>query len=437
LDKTRRAAYIALRDVEADKAYSNYAILSVLKKYSKGNQGFVRELVYGTLRMQLYLDYILGHFIKTPVSKLPASDRILLRMGLYQLISLGSVPDYAAVSETVELAKRYSKGRESFINGVLREYIREKDSVTLPPREEDEIRYLSLKYSFAPWIVKMWLHDFDDVEYVERILEASNKRPRLSIRVNTLKTEPSSLKKRFEKLGYKIVVDEDLPDLFYIEGDGPLGLGMFDDGLFSVQGKASRIAVDRLGALPGETIIDICAAPGGKTMAIAASMKNVGRIIATDVYKRKIQLIEDEAKRLGVKIVEAWSWNGRVVDSELIDLADRVLVDAPCSGLGTARGKPEIKYKEYDEDMEALPRLQLDILKASAHYVKPGGILVYSTCTVALRENREVVDAFLHGNKEFETTDMVQLLPTSENTDGFFICKMRRRNDGFEKKGNV
>jgi len=437
LDKARRAAYIALRDVETEKAYSNYAILSVLKRYFKGNQGFIRELVYGTIRTQLYLDYIIGHFIKTPVDKLPVSDRILLRMGLYQLISLGSVPDYAAVSETVELAKRYSKGREKFINGVLREYIRGKDRVKLPPREEDEVLYLSLKYSFAPWIVKMWLDDFDSVEHVEHILEASNRRPRLCIRVNTLKTDPGSLKARLEKLGYEVEADEDLPDLFFIEGDSLLGLGIFEDGLFSVQGKASRIAAYSLGALPGETIIDVCAAPGGKTMAIAASMKNIGRIIATDVYKRKIKLIEDEAKRLGVKIVESWSWNGRVVDSELVDAADRVLVDAPCSGLGTVRRKPEVKYKAYDEAMEALPQMQLDILKASAHYVKPGGILVYSTCTVARRENQGVVDAFLRGNKEFEIVDIIQLLPTVEKTDGFFICKMKRESVRLEKQGHV
>ena len=426
MDKARRAAYIALKDVEEDKAYSNIAILNVLKKYFKGHVGFVRELVYGTIRMQLYLDYIIGMFIKTPVAKLPVSDRILLRMGLYQLIELGSVPDYAAVSETVELAKRYSKGRDKFINGVLREYLRDKDRVVLPPREEDEVRYLSLKYSFAPWIVEMWMNDFKTIDEVEELLEAFNRRPHLCIRVNTLKTDPDGLKARFKKLGYTIEVDEDLPDLFFIEGDGPLGLGIFKDGLFTVQSKASRMAVEVLGALPGETIIDVCAAPGGKTMAIAASMKNIGKIIATDIYKRKLKMIENEAARLGVKIVEAWSWNGRIVDSDLVERADRVLVDAPCSGIGTARSKPEVKYKEFDKEMESLPRLQLDILKASAHYVKPGGILVYSTCTVARRENQDVVDAFLRGNDGFEAVETIQLLPTAEKTDGFFICKMKR-----------
>jgi len=347
-------------------------------------------------------------------------------MGLYQLTSLGSVPDYAAVSETVELAKRYSKGREPFINGVLREYLREKDNIELPPREEDETAYLSIKYSFAPWIIKMWLDEFGSAGKVEELLVAFNSRPSLCIRVNTLKTDPEGLKKRLEKLGYSVEADADIGDIFYVEGDSPLGTGLYKTGLFSVQGKASRIAVKSLDAQPGETVIDICAAPGGKTMAIAESMKNIGKIIATDIYKRKLKLIEDEAVRLGVRIVETSSWNGRVVDSDLIDSADRVLVDAPCSGLGTARHKPEVKYKEYDDAMESLPRMQLDILKASAHYVKLGGILVYSTCTVARHENQGVVDAFMRSNDEFEEIETIQLLPTEEKTDGFFICKMKR-----------
>jgi len=426
LDKARRAAYIALKDVESDKAYSNFAIQNVLKKHFHGQGAFVRELVYGTIRTQMYLDHIIGSFIKTPVDKLPVSDRVLLRMGLYQLTSLNSVPDYAAVSETVELAKRYARGREKFINGVLREYQRDKDRVKLPSQEEDLAAYLSLKYSFAPWIVKMWLADFESDELVESMLGELNKRPCLCIRVNTLKADPRGLKERFEKLGYSVTSDADIADLFFIEGIDPLETNLFRDGLFAVQGKASRIVVESLGALPGETVIDVCAAPGGKTMAIAAAMKNSGTIIATDIYKRKLKLIEDEADRLGVKIVKAWSRDGRVVDSELIGTADRVLVDAPCSGLGTACKKPEVKYKEYDEAMAALPQMQLDILKASAHYLKAGGILVYSTCTIAKRENQDVVDAFLRGNDGFKVVDSIQLLPFEGKADGFFICKMIR-----------
>ncbi|MDR3364786.1 MAG: 16S rRNA (cytosine(967)-C(5))-methyltransferase RsmB [Clostridiales Family XIII bacterium] len=431
MDIARRAAYLALKDVDENRAYSNFAVNGVIKKLNPDRPAFLRELVYGTLKKQMYLDYVIGNFVKTPIKKLPSSDRILLRLGIYQISSLDSVPDYAAVSETVELAKFYARGRENFINGVLRQYIRDRDYVTLPSREEDETRYLSIKYSFAPWIVEMWLKQFESAERVEQLLDALNQRPRFCIRANTLKTEPAGLKARLEGQGFSVEADEDFPDLFFIDGEKPLSTNLYKSGLFSVQDKGSRIAAESLGALPGDTVVDVCAAPGGKTMAIAESMKNFGKISATDIYKRKVDLIEAEAARLGVKIVTAWSWDGRVIDSELADAADRVLVDAPCSGLGTVRRKPEIKYKEFDEAMQSLPQMQLDILKASAHYVKPGGILVYSTCTISKRENEDVVDAFLRANREFEMLDMIQLMPTTGKTDGFFVCKMKRAGGFF------
>lgn len=432
MDSTRRAAYLVLRDVEEKKAYSNIAVTNILKKRKDARAPFLRELVYGVLRNKLFLDYLIGNFVKTPIEKLHISDRILLRLGLYQLSLLDGVPSYAAVSETVDLAKHYARGRESFINAVLRQYLRDKEYVTLPPREEDEVKYLSIKYSFAPWIIEMWLNEFDNIEYMEHLLAALNARPRFCIRVNTLKTEPEWLKTRLENIGFTVEADEDLPDVFFIDGDRPLSTDLYKNGYFSVQDKASRIAAESVGAQPGDTVIDLCAAPGGKTMAIAEQMKNMGKISATDIHKRKIELIEAEAERLGVKIVTAWSWDARVIDSELVDTADRVLVDAPCSGLGTARRKPEVKYKEFDEAMQSLPQKQLDILKAASHYVKPGGILVYSTCTIGKRENQEVVSAFLKSNKSFTVLDTIQLLPITEEADGFFICKMKRADGFFE-----
>jgi len=427
LDNARKAAYSALRDVESNKAYSNFAIQNAIKKYDLEQAAFVRELVYRTLQMQLYFDFIIGKFIKTPVHKLPVSDRILLRMGLCQLIFLDSVPDYAAVSETVELAKHYSRGREKFINGVLRHYIRDKEKIELPPREEDEAVFLSIKYSIAPWIIRMWMKEYERVVWIEHMLSAFNQKPRFCIRANTLKTEPEDLRGRLENLGYKVEPDEDLPDLFFIEGEGGLlGTDLFKDGLFAVQGKASRIAVESLGAQPGETIIHVCAAPGGKTIALAAAMKNTGAIIATDINRKKLGLIMGEAERLGVRNVTALCRDGGMVNDAMVNSADRVLVDAPCSGIGIASRRPEVKYKEYDEAMAALPKTQLDILSASAQYVKPGGILVYSTCTIAKRENMEVAEAFLHSNEEYELVDTIQLTPTVEKTDGFFVCKMKR-----------
>ena len=429
LDSARRAAYLALKDVEEHKAYSNLAVQSAIRRIEPERVSFVRELVYGTIRKQLYLDNIISAYVKTPVGKLPVSDRILLRMGLYQHSALGSVPDYAAVSETVELAKHYARGRDKFINGVLRQYIRGGDQASLPPREEDEARYLSLKYSFAQWIVEMWLDEFESARRVEQLLDSLNQKPHFCIRANTLKTEPDELKARLAGLGFNAEADEDLPDLFFIEGAGaekPLDTELYREGYFSVQDKASRIAVESLGVKPGEVVVDVCAAPGGKTMAIAEAMKNSGKILALDIHDHRLELIKKEAARLGVGIVETRRHDSCVPEGGLIGGADKVLVDAPCSGFGTARRKPEVKYKEFDEDMKRLPQLQEDILNASALYLKRGGVLVYSTCTIAKRENQDVVNAFLKKNVDFELLDMIQLLPMTGRTDGFFICKLKR-----------
>ena len=433
MDNARKAAYFALRDVEENKAYSGFAVQKAVRKIPPERTAFVRELVYGTIREQLLLDNIIGRFIKTPVGKLPVSDRVLLRMGVYQHVSLNSVPDYAAVSETVELAKRYSRGREKFINGVLRQYIREKDRGGLPPRERDEAGYLSLKYSFARWIVEMWINEFRDVSEVEKLLAALNRRPRLCLRVGSLRTDTEGLLGSLDKAGFSVEADENRRDILFLDGSGsnkPLDSELYRKGFFSVQDKASVIAAASVGAKPGETIVDVCAAPGGKAMAMAEAMGNNGRIIALDIHEHRIGLIEAEALRLGVDIVETRRHDSRNMIPELENMADRVLVDTPCSGLGTARRKPEVKYKEFDESMEALPRTQLDILNASAGYVKPGGTLVYSTCTIAKRENGDVIDAFLCGNDGFEKADMFQLLPTEGETDGFFICRLLRKDQG-------
>ena len=430
MDSARKAAYLALRDVEENKAYSGLALKSAVRKVPPENAAFTRELVYGTIRKQIFFDYLIDSFIKTPVNKLPVSDRVILRMGINQLSSLNSVPDYAAVSETVELAKKYSRGREKFINGVLRNYIRERDSIKLPKPDDDEISYLSLKYSFAPWIVKMWLEEYKELRYVELLLDSLNQKPRFCIRACTLNTKPDDLRRSLEELGYTVIQDGDLPDVFFLEGafnKKPLETQLYRKGMFSVQDKASRIAAYSLDAKPGDFVIDVCAAPGGKTMAIAESMNDTGKIIAMDIHEHRIGLIEAEAERLGVSIVETMKSDARTIKNDLIGKADRVLVDAPCSGFGTARRKPEVKYKAFDENMRILPKTQLDILSSSSAYVKPGGALVYSTCTIGARENKDVIDTFLKENDEFKLADMIQLMPISGETDGFFICKLKRK----------
>jgi 16S rRNA (cytosine967-C5)-methyltransferase len=348
-------------------------------------------------------------------------------MGLYQIIYMNSVPDYAAVNETVGMAKKFAPGRDGFINGVLRQYLRDREYIELPDKKKDLSEYLSVNYSYDKWIVDMWREDFGDEE-AERLLAAGDVTPPLTIRVNTLKTDSENLKTRLEKRDWKVSDGKFPGRSLNIEGGAVISSTLYENGLFSVQDDAAIEVVNVLGAQPGETIIDVCAAPGGKTGAIAEDMQNIGKIVAIDLYKRKLKLIEDQMGRLGITIVDTRDWDSTVPISELNDKADRVIVDAPCSGLGTVRHKPEIKYKEWGSSLETLPRKQLDILTASASYVRPGGVLVYSTCTISKRENEQVIRAFLKASPGFERIEAKQLLPDRDGTDGFYICKMQRKN---------
>jgi 16S rRNA (cytosine967-C5)-methyltransferase len=244
-----------------------------------------------------------------------------------------------------------------------------------------------------------------------------------------LKTETGTLAEKLRRLGFSAELDSERKDILFLEwpgGEKPLDTELYKEGYFSVQDKASVIAAASVGAERGETIVDVCSAPGGKAMAMAEAMGNKGRIIALDIHKNRIELIKSEASRLGVDIVETMNHDSCETVHELEGRADRVLADVPCSGLGVARRKPEVKYKEFDESMQGLPQLQLDILKASAGYLKPGGTLVYSTCTIAKRENEDVISSFLQEHDSFEKQDEMQMLPTDGDTDGFYICKLIR-----------
>ncbi|MDR2610593.1 MAG: 16S rRNA (cytosine(967)-C(5))-methyltransferase RsmB [Clostridiales Family XIII bacterium] len=426
MDRNRTTAFYIIRDVESRRAYSHIATNNYIWRLKPPTPAFVRELAYGVIRRKLYLDYIIGNFVKTPIQKMDMTDLSLLRMGLYQLIFMNSVPDHAALNETVELAKTYAAGRDGFINAVLRQYLRDRDYVTLPDRAEDEDRYLSVKYSYAPWIVRQIRTDFG-ADRVESILEAGNMIPSLSLRVNTLRTSRKDLVTRFSNDGYTVTESPHCDNILDVKGDDLLQGRLYESGLYSVQDEGAETVVRMLAPKPGDYVVDVCAAPGGKTMSIAEAMGNIGAIAAIDIYKRKLQQINDQAKRLGISIVETWSWDATRSDPDLVGRADRVLVDAPCSGLGTVRKKPEIKYKGWNGEIENLPRLQHDILSASSAYVKPGGVLVYSTCTILKRENDAVIKEFLRRHKDFLKVDTKLMMTDTDGTDGFYMCKMTRK----------
>lgn len=423
MDINRKTAYSTLMDVETKKSFSNLALNHQMILNKPDSPGFVRELVYGVLENKMLLDYYIDQLVKTGAASLKASDRTILRMGIYQLGYMDSVPEYAAVNESVVMAKRFCHGRSGFINGVLRNYLKKREELQLPDRAEDEIKYLSIKYSYEPWIVELWVDEYG-VEFAEELLAAGNETPPNTIRLNWLKAIKQDLINGLEERGFEVAQGQYSPNALYVKGSGLLETEFYKHGLFSVQDESSMMVAEKLNPKHGEIIMDVCAAPGGKTMAIAERMNNTGKIISSDVYRRKLDLIDREAQRLGIKNVETRAWDATRVDSSMVGKADRVLVDAPCSGLGVVRRKPEIKYKEKTAEMDMLPAKQLAILSASAQYVKVGGTLVYSTCTVNPYENQRVVEDFVRKNGRFVIKEMVQLLPNKDGTDGFFICVM-------------
>jgi len=432
MDQNRKIAYLTLMDVELKKSYSNIALNHQILCGKPTSTPFIRELVYGVLENKLLLDYVIDHLVDKGIESLKPSDLNILRMGVYQLAKMDSVPEYAAVNESVKLAKRFAKGREGFINGVLRSYIGKKYAIKLPDRSEDEIKYLSIKYSYEPWMISTWLEAYD-TDFVEELLKAGNETPELTIRLNTLRTSKEDLTKALTDRGFKVSEGKYSGLALNVRGSFLLESEFYNQGLFSVQDEASQMVVEKLDPQAGETVVDVCAAPGGKTLAIAEKMHNIGKIVASDIYKRKLDIITKESNRLGVSIIETKTWDGTKVDSALVGKADRVLVDAPCSGLGVVRRKPEIKFKKYGDEMAGLPTKQLAILSASSYYVKPGGVLLYSTCTINPAENERVVKAFLRQNSAFEIEEKMQYLPNVHGTDGFYVCKMRKSSNLVER----
>ena len=429
MDSNRTTAFYILRDIEEKKSYSNIAINRHVEKNDPDSTAFVRELVYGTLRNKIRIDYILGTLLRDPLEKTDTNCLIILRMGIYQIMGMSSVPDYAAVDESVKFAKKFARGRESFVNGVLRSYLREKDKIEFPKREDDLTEYLSIKYSFLPWIIELWMKELGE-QAAEKLLMASNQTPRLTLRANTLKIGREQLMKRLEDKGVEVIASDMSKDTVHVGGGNIVKADLYRNGYYSIQDDSSCLAVQVLDPQPEELIMDVCAAPGGKSLAIAERMGNRGQVMSYDIYIRKLREIKENANRLGVSIIQTKSWDSRRTDSEFAGKAHRVIVDAPCSALGLIRRKPEIKYKEWNHKMAIdLPKTQYDILKASSVYLKAGGTLVYCTCTLSQMENEKVVKRFLQAHPFFSKEEEMILLPSVNHTNGFYICKLKKSSN--------
>ncbi len=425
MDNNRKTVYQTLLDVETKHAYSNIALNHRIIINKPDSEAFVRKLVYGVLEKKYTLDYIIDKLAEKGTASMKKPELTILRMGLYQIIEMSSVPEYAAINESVKLAKVFAKGKDKFINAILRRYIRDRYDIKMPDRSEDEIEYLRVKYSCQPWIIELLLETYS-IDFVEEILSIALDPAEVTIRVNKTRARRDDLRKTLVEKGFDARNGKIAKNSLIVNGSQIIDSTLYKMGLFSIQGEASQIVAEILNPKPTDFIIDVCAAPGGKTLAMGEMMGNKGEILAQDIYKRKVDIINKEAFRLGLTNIKTRSWDGTRVDSTLIDKADKVLVDAPCSGLGIIAGKPEIKYKKNTEEVKKLPTMQLEILVAASKYVKSGGHLIYSTCTINQYENERVVKDFLKKNRGFHIVEERLFLPNVDGIEGFYICKMKR-----------
>lgn len=447
----REVALLALRDVDEGQAYAGLALDRALKgrSLSRRDRALATELVYGASRRRNTLDWAIAQASTRPVDKMSPWVRADLRLAAYQLLFLDRIPPSAAVNEAVELAKRYGHaGLAGFVNGVLRGLLRKKAGLRYPDPAKDPVGYLALRHSHPDWLVKRWLARYGFAA-TESLLRANNENPPLVLRPNRLKTDREGLLRALEAEGAATEPARLVPEAVVLrEGPAFEDLKSFRDGLFSVQDEGSILVGQVLRPRPGDTVLDACAAPGGKSTHLAELMDNQGRVVAVDPHDHKLKLIEDNARRLGTSIVTPQLGDARDVGRAMAGQADAVLVDAPCSGLGVLRRRPDARWRKSPEQVEELHRLQVEILEGAAAALCPGGTLVYSTCTMEPEENQGTLQAFLDRHPEFRPESLrpylpaalagepgveqgwLQLLPHVHGTDGFFIARLIRGADG-------
>ena len=441
----RALAVKVLSAVEQDGAYSNLELNRRLKEaeLSPADAGLATELVYGTIARRNTLDYFLERFVAKGIAKLQPWVRSLLRISVYQMLYLDRIPEHAVVSEAVNLAKKLGhQGISGMVNGVLRNMIRNRDELSIP-NDLPAAERIALEHSHPLWMIKRWIGQYGE-ETAEAICKANNEPPAVSVRVNTTMTTREKLMREMESTGAVVEPSRLSPDGILVRSGGNMALtSWYRDGLFSVQDESSMLVAEAVAPEEGQTVLDCCAAPGGKTAHMAEKMQDRGRIIANDVHAHKRQLIMDQADRLGLGCIDAVTGDALNLDERYPHASfDRILLDAPCSGLGVIRRKPDVKWTKSPEDIEDISALQRELLDRVAPLLKPGGVLVYSTCTIEPAENELMVADFLKRHAEYQAVDSawtgtemekwnlvnggVQILPQYAHSDGFFIARLTR-----------
>ena len=423
----RLAAYLSLMKIRKG-GYSNVEVdVSLSRSRLSGeDRNLYTALVYGVTERMITLDWLIGRFGSKKPEDLDPEALTLLRMGIYQLYFTDRIPDHAAVYETVELAKRICQkhsGAPGYVNAVLRASLRGRDNPGWPDEKTDGAFALSIRYSLPLWLTEMWLSDYPD--HAAALMEYANSIPRIAVRANTLTLPRSALARMLKDDGIEAEASDAAPYCLILHDTAYPRLKKHGRFLY-VQDAASQLAAEAFGAEPGERILDACAAPGGKSFYSAMKLNDAGEIISCDLHENKLRKIEETARRLGVSIITTRRLDARVFDSSLGEF-DRVLCDVPCSGLGAIAKKPEIRYKDPG-DIAALPKTQRAILDACSGYVKPGGTLMYSTCTVNRAENDGISRAFSEARKDFELTEEKTLFPDTDGCDGFYYAVWKRKS---------
>lgn len=443
-NNVREAAVEVLVQVEKQGAYSNLLINSTIEKnrFSSLDASLLTELCYGTMQRRMTLDFFLKPFIKKQ-KRIDPWVQQLLRISVYQFVFLDKIPDHAIIHQAVNIAKRRgNKGISGFINGVLRSIQRE--GVPSFDTIQDPIERLSIETSHPIWLVKRWVDQYG-FDITRQMCEENLDPSKQTARVNTLHTTVDCVLKELEREGFHVEKSRAIPEAIKSVRGNLVKSKAFQKGSITIQDESSMIVAYCVAPKENEKILDTCAAPGGKTTHMAEKMNNQGEIFALDIHKHKIKLIQENAKRLHITNIHTRQMDAREVGQQFEkESFDRILVDAPCSGLGVLKGKPEIKYSKTEEDIKRLAKIQINILQSAAQLVKPGGILVYSTCTVDKEENEGVAKKFLQLNPDFigdtEIVDRVpekikpfvreydiELLPQNLHSDGFYIACFRKK----------
>lgn len=435
----RKLAVKILNRVLNEGAYSNIILSKELNEaeLNDKDKALLTEIVYGVLRRRKTLDIIIANFVKD-IKLMDKSILNILRVAIYQMNFLDKIPTYAACNEAVEEAKEISEDDSKLVNGILRSFTKNPDDINVPGNKIDEYAY---KFSFEPWMIRLLIKQYGE-NSAKKIMSGLNTVPKVSIRVNELNSDYDEVYDKLEEMEYEISEGTICPEAINIKGGKSIESNpLFKEGKITVQDESAMLVAPLLDLEEGMTVIDLCSAPGGKTTHMAEILGNTGKVLAFDLHESKLGLIKENCDRLGITNVTVCAQDATKLNAELVASSDRVLIDVPCSGLGIIRKKPEIKWNKKRNDLREIIPVQREIMNNAWQYLKQGGVMIYSTCTLNKEENEENIEWFVNTHKDCEVKrifvgkqdnlvysreGLLTVMP-SENMDGFFIAKLEKR----------